>query len=752
MCALKLISLAWALALSLPGLFQAFADQGVAPNADLKGPDPRSRAAQESEPSIEALVETARASVVVVSHRGRDGKEDSVGSGFVVSPDGLVATCLHVIGEGRPITVRLADGKRYDVTEVRAWDRKLDLALIRIEAGNLSALPLGDSETLKQGAAVVALGNPLGLEFSVVQGVVSARRDFDGIDMIQLAIPIEAGNSGGPLLDRQGKVHGILTLKSALSANLGFATPVDALKLLLAKPNPIPMARWLTLSALNPKEWTPVMGARWSRKAGRIEVDGLGNGFGGRALCLSQKPVPKPAYELAVSVKLDDEAGAAGLAFAADGDQRHYGFYPSGGNLRLTRFDGPSVFTWTILKEAPSPHYRPGDWNRLRVRVEEDALRCYVNEQLVFESNDRALRGGKVGLAKFRDTRAAFKGFQIGTNLPQSHLAAPDGFLAEITPKLDSPNAVSSPELVARLQSHPEASRTLLTERARQFDKQATEMRELASAVHRSSIQSQLIQRLDRTDGPTDLFEAALLLARLDNPDLDVAAYQQQLADMAGELKSQLPPDSDDRAKLDALKKYLFVENGFHGSRTGDYYNRANSYLNNVLDDREGIPISLSVLFLELAKRIGLDRLAGVGLPGHFVVKYSPKDGEEQFIDAFDGGKSLTASEVREIVTVAGRRFTPDSLRAATPREIVVRMLRNLARVVRDSESPRVLLGYLDLIVALDANATAERLERAVARARTGDRAGAKADLQWLLEKEPPEINLDRVRELYRSL
>lgn len=704
-----------------------------------------------SDKSVEALVQAARPSVVVVSHTGRDGKEDSVGSGFVVAPDGLIATCLHVIGEGRPITVRLANGKRYDVTEVHAWDRKLDLALVRIDAKDLPALPLGDSEALKQGAAVVALGNPLGLEFSVVQGVVSARRDFDGIEMIQLAIPIEQGNSGGPLLDRQGKVHGILTLKSAMSANLGFATPADALKLLLAKPNPVPMRRWVTLSALNPKEWTAVMGARWSQKAGRIEVDGLGNGFGGRALCLLQKPAPKPPYELAVTVKLDDEAGAAGLAFASDGDQRHYGFYPSGGNLRLTRFDGPNVFTWTILKEAPSPHYRPGDWNRLRVRVEDDALRCYVNEHLVIESTDRELRGGKVGLAKFRDTRAAFKGFQVGTNLAAAHLAAPADFLSEITAKLNSPTVASNPELVTRLQSHPQASRGLLAERARQLDQQAAELRNLASAVHRGSIQRQLIQLLERPDDQIDLFEAALQLAKLDNPDLDIAAYQRQLADMAGELNSQLPSKSDDHAKLEALKKFLFVENGFHGSRT-DYYNRANSYMNNVLDDREGIPITLSVLFIELGRRIGLESVAGVSLPGHFVVKHAPKDGEEQFIDVFDAGKPLTPTEVREIVTITGRRFTKDYLRAATKREVIVRMLRNLLGIARSSEPPRVLLGYLDLIVALDAGAATERLERAMARVRTGDRAGAKEDLQWLLDKESPEINLDRVRELYRSL
>ena len=703
------------------------------------------------EAQIETIAERIRPSVVVVSHFGREGKEEGVGSGFVVSADGLIATCLHVIGEARPISVRLADGKSYEVTEVYAWDRKLDLAVVRIDAKLLPALALGDSEALKQGAAIVAMGNPLGLEHSIVQGVVSAKRDFDGIEMIQLAIPIEGGNSGGPLLDRQGKVHGILTLKSAVSANLGFATPVNALKLLLAKPNSIPMTRWLTIGALRPKEWLSVMGARWSQKAGRIQVDGLGKGFGGRALCLYQKAIPALPREVAVTVRLEDEAGAAGLAFESDGDQRHYGFYPSGGNLRLTRFDGPNVFSWTILKDVSSPHYRPGEWNRLRVRIENGVLRCYVNDQLVIESDDRELRGGQVGLAKFRDTHAEFKAFQVGTNLASSPIDGPVEFVAEIAAKLNATSDRADADLFKKLQSHPDVSRSILTDRARLLEKQAAEFRELAASVHRRSIQERLVKLLESPNEQIDLFEAALLVAKLDNPDVEIGAYQSQLGEMAGELAARLPAESDGSARLKALIEYLFVENGFHGSRT-DYYNRANSYINTVLDDREGIPITLSVLFIELARRIGMENVSGVALPGHFIVKFATQDGEEQFIDAFESGKTLTASEVREIVTITGRRFAKEFLRAATKREIIVRMLRNLVTIARKSQSQVNTLGYLDLIVALDAGAVSERLERAMARVRTGDRTGAKADLQWLLEKEPAEINLDRVRELYRSL
>ncbi|HEV3144558.1 MAG TPA: S1C family serine protease, partial [Gemmataceae bacterium] len=213
--------------------------------------------------SVEQLAERGRKSLVVITSGGRDGQKHGIGTGFVISRDGLIATNLHVIGEGHPINVELADGSKHEVTVVHATDRAGDLAIIRIEAKDLMPLELGDSEKLKDGQGVVVLGNPQGLKHSVVSGVVSSRRVLDGRSMIQLAIPLEPGNSGGPVLDRQGKVQGIVTMKSAVTENLGFAIPINALKPLLQKPNPVAMDKWLTLGALDSEEWTPLFGAHW---------------------------------------------------------------------------------------------------------------------------------------------------------------------------------------------------------------------------------------------------------------------------------------------------------------------------------------------------------------------------------------------------------------------------------------------------------------------------------------------------------
>jgi len=180
--------------------------------------------------SVEELAELVKPSLCVVTTKGREANREGLGTGFVISADGLIATNAHVIGEGRPIAVEFADGKKFDVVSVHAHDQKRDLAIIKIDAKGLKALPLGDSDKLKDGQAIVVFGNPKGLKYSVVSGVVSAVREYEGNKMIQLAIAVEPGNSGGPLVDMQGRVQGVITLKSLITENLAFAGTVNALK------------------------------------------------------------------------------------------------------------------------------------------------------------------------------------------------------------------------------------------------------------------------------------------------------------------------------------------------------------------------------------------------------------------------------------------------------------------------------------------------------------------------------------------
>jgi regulator of sirC expression with transglutaminase-like and TPR domain len=701
--------------------------------------------------TVEQLAEKVKPSVVVLTVLGRDGKREGLGTGFVVSANGLIATNRHVIGDGRPIRVETADGKKYEVTEVHASDRQLDLAVVRIAAKGLPALELGNSTKLKDGQAVVALGNPQGLRHSVVAGVVSGRREIEGRPMIQLAIPIEPGNSGGPLVDMHGRVHGLLTIKSLVTANLGFAIPINALKPLLAKPNPVAMSAWLTIGALDTDEWEPLMGSHWRQRAGRIQVEGLGQGFGGRSLCLSRRPPPELPCEIAVSVRLEDEAGAAGLVFDADGGDRHYGFYPSNGRLRLTRFDGPDVFSWKVLEEKASPHYRPGEWNTLKVRLEKGRIRCFVNEQPVTNWTDEGLSAGRMGLAKFRDTVAEFKHFRVGKELPPAATSAQ--VTARVGKVIDTlPRAGKiKPEEIDRLAPEGSAAPTLLRERARRLEEQAAHMRQLAAAVQQRSVLDELTRATAGKDESIDLVRAALLIARLDNDDVDVEAYQQEVERMAHKIAGRLDKDAKESDKLEALSRYFFQERGFHGSRT-DYYNRSNSYLPEVIDDREGLPITLSVLFMELARRLGL-KVEGVGLPGHFVVRYLPAKGAARLIDVFDGGKELTREEASRRAEEAGGHSTRgEHLAAVTKKAVVVRMLQNLLNAAGRENDAVGAMRYLDAILSVDHEAAEARALRAGLRYQQGDREGSLADVDWLLEHQPEGLDLDRLRQMRRIL
>ncbi len=500
--------------------------------------------------------------------------------------------------------------------------------------------------------------------------------------MIQLAIPVEPGNSGGPLVDLHGQVAGIITAKSKVTANLGFAEAINDLKPLLAKPNPIPIERWVKQSLVEPRLWQVVLGGNWRTRGGRILVDGEGDGFGGRALCLASQAPPELPYELSVSVRLDDEAGAAGLVFAADGGDKHYGFYPSGGGLRLTRFDGPDVLNWTILSQQTSPYYRPGEFNKLHVRVEAARIVCSVNGHVVVTAPLSRPLDGKVGLAKFRDTHAEFKGFQLGKNLAEPSIstdvaARVDKLLTELP--ADRPPGIAITEQLA---GSSELSPTAIAECADRLARQAQQLRILSDKLQEAQAIAALSKLLAEPDESCDLLAGCLWVARLDDDEIDIDAYRGVVDRMAEEIKHGLPAETDEVARLAALNKFFFEESGFHGNRRS-YYQRANSHINEVLDDREGLPITLSVIYMELARRLGLT-VEGVGLPGHFVVRYRPAAGEARLIDVYDGGQEVSAKEADERVREAtGALLSEEQQRAMTKCAIVVRILHNLINVAQ---------------------------------------------------------------------
>lgn len=184
----------------------------------------------------------------------REQVRQSLGSGFIISPDGYILTNNHVVDKARDIKVSLSDGRILEAKLV-GRSKEIDIALIKVDAENLPSVQLGNSDTLEVGDWVFAIGNPFGLNHTVTAGIVSAKGRVIGVgpydDLIQTDAAINPGNSGGPLFNIKGEVVGINTVIIATGQNLGFAVPVSMVRAVIPsiKEKGRPDMGWLGVSA-----------------------------------------------------------------------------------------------------------------------------------------------------------------------------------------------------------------------------------------------------------------------------------------------------------------------------------------------------------------------------------------------------------------------------------------------------------------------------------------------------------------------
>ena len=213
-----------------------------------------------------------------------------------------------------------------------------------------------------------------------------------------------------------------------------------------------------------------------------------------------------------------------------------------------------------------------------------------------------------------------------------------------------------------------------------------------------------------------DLAEAALVLAALEYPGLDVPACLARLDELGATLKRRLRGDIGPTETLIALNRYLFDELGFRGNED-DYYDPRNSYLNEVLDRRLGIPITLSIVYVEVGRRVGL-ALHGVSFPGHFLVKCPMRNGAV-VLDPYARGVSLGVEELQQRLKVLRSGVTPGAdmvtqmIAAAGKKAILARMLRNLKGIYRERGDLQRALAAADRVISLEPGAAEEYRDRA---------------------------------------
>lgn len=249
------------------------------------------------------------------------------------------------------------------------------------------------------------------------------------------------------------------------------------------------------------------------------------------------------------------------------------------------------------------------------------------------------------------------------------------------------------------------------------------------------------------------LAEAALAVAEEEYPGLEAARYLAALDRLGDRVGRTLGPTSAPRAVLEAMKVVLFREEGFRGNEA-DYYDPRNCFLNEVLDRRLGIPITLSILYVEVARRVGLE-LLGVGFPGHFLVR-SPAVGAtpDLFIDPFNGGDVLAATEcvARFQAVLKGRDFDPSFLDPVDTRHILIRMLHNLKKVYVERGDDVRALWVIDRLLLLLPGNLEERRDRGLLSARLGGTGAAVKDLEAYLESAPQASDAKEVASLLENL
>lgn len=254
-------------------------------------------------------------------------------------------------------------------------------------------------------------------------------------------------------------------------------------------------------------------------------------------------------------------------------------------------------------------------------------------------------------------------------------------------------------------------------------------------------------------DMSINLLEAAIAIGQDEFPRLDVQSVQAEVDTLARRLLQRLPADAPSAHRLRALNRYFHTELGFAGN-VNNYYEAGNSYVHHVLATRRGIPITLAVIYLELASQIGL-QARGVAFPGHFLIKLHLSQGEVM-LDPFSG-RSLSRSELdealqpyRQSAGLAGDVDLPLELflQAATPRQVLARMLRNLKEIHRAQSDWDRLLPVQQRLVLLLPDDLNERRDRSLVLEALGHWSAAAADIEFYLDRA--EQAPDRVAQQLR--
>ena len=256
----------------------------------------------------------------------------------------------------------------------------------------------------------------------------------------------------------------------------------------------------------------------------------------------------------------------------------------------------------------------------------------------------------------------------------------------------------------------------------------------------------------DLEDERIDLIRGALVIARTQYPDLDIEEYVGRIERMARRVAA-IAPDLDQKRTLAALNSVVFEQANLRGNRE-NYYDPRNSFLNDVLDRGLGIPITLSIIYMEVARRVGF-LLSGVGMPGHFLLKHYGENGQETLIDCFNRGDILSRHDCQtrlDEIYSGEMTLRPEFLHPISRRQILTRMLNNLKTVYLSTRNFRKALPIADMILVIYPQSAEDIKQRALLRYSMEMHRLAAEDLDEYLKVSPKASDAEEIKQMSLSI
>lgn len=272
-------------------------------------------------------------------------------------------------------------------------------------------------------------------------------------------------------------------------------------------------------------------------------------------------------------------------------------------------------------------------------------------------------------------------------------------------------------------------------------------MQEAKVLTHPAFARRRFVELAGLPDPALDLVEASLVIALEDDPGLDIRRYLEQVGEWSGALRERLAGSRDVERIVESINQLLFDEQGFHGEEE-NYYDPKSALLNQTLDKHAGLPITLSILYIEISRRVGME-VAGVSLPGRFLVKFSGAFGTI-VVDPFDGGRVLSTVELQKLLDAVyggGVRLREHHLRSFTAKDILARELAHLKAAYLAQHDLQHAAASIDRLLILDENDPFELRDRAAVAVQMHAYHQAIECFERYLALVPHADDLQRVRQ-----